>query len=93
MLALPSSRSKVESNNNVLDALPYIDDVEYTESHRQLALKLIQEECKNYPMTKNYLKNLPEPIYAKFLTPRLKEQFSKMDKKEVCITSHILVFF
>lgn len=36
-------------------------------------------------MTKNYLKNFPEPDYDKFLTPRLKEQHARMMKKEVCV--------
>jgi len=81
MLALPStSKSKVD--NDVLDALPYIDDMDYTESHRQLALQLIQAECINYPRSKNYLKNMPEPEYDKFLTSRVKEQISKIEKKK-----------
>lgn len=48
-------------------------------------MQLIQTECRNYPMTKNYLKNFPEPDYDKFLTPRLKEQHARMMKKEVCV--------
>lgn len=82
MLALPSPSNKFESST-VLDALPYIDDTEYTESHRQLALKLINAECNNYPMNKNYLKNFPEPNFDKYLTPAFKEQLLKMERKEV----------
>uniref|UniRef100_A0A183BUR8 Pre-mRNA-splicing factor SPF27 n=1 Tax=Globodera pallida TaxID=36090 RepID=A0A183BUR8_GLOPA len=78
------SNSKLESSDGiVLDALPYIDDQHYTDEHRQLALQLIQSECKKFPMTKNYLRNLLEPDYDKFLTPRLIELQTKLSNKQV----------
>ncbi|KAL3082983.1 hypothetical protein niasHS_010785 [Heterodera schachtii] len=70
------------SDGIVLDALPYIDDQQYTDEHRQLALQLIQAECKKFPMTKNYLRNLPEPDYDKFTTPRIMEHQAKMANKQ-----------
>jgi len=84
MLALPSSKKAARTgvDDTFVDALPYIDDVDYTDSHRQLALQLIQAECANFPRTKNYMKNLPEPDYDKFFTPRLMEQFQRMGRKE-----------
>uniref|UniRef100_A0A1I8B8K5 Pre-mRNA-splicing factor SPF27 n=1 Tax=Meloidogyne hapla TaxID=6305 RepID=A0A1I8B8K5_MELHA len=66
----------------VLDALPYIDDVNYTEEHKQLAMKLIEAEMKKFPMTKNYLRNFPEPDYDKFLTPRLIELQQQIANKQ-----------
>ncbi|KAI1719754.1 breast carcinoma amplified sequence 2 (BCAS2) domain-containing protein [Ditylenchus destructor] len=84
-LALPSTSTlKSSTNDDILDALPYIDDVNYTEAHRQLALQLIQAEMRNFPQTKNYLRHLPEPIYEKFLTPRILEQHNNIaEKKDV----------
>lgn len=73
--------SNDSSDEATLDALPYIDDVNHTEAHRQLALQIIQEECKNYPLTKNYLEHLPEPNYDRFLTPRLKEEIERIQEK------------
>uniref|UniRef100_A0A914HI40 3-oxo-5alpha-steroid 4-dehydrogenase (NADP(+)) n=1 Tax=Globodera rostochiensis TaxID=31243 RepID=A0A914HI40_GLORO len=76
------NESLENSDGIVLDALPYIDDQHYTDEHRQLALQLIQSECKKFPMTKNYLRNLLEPDYDKFLTPRLIELQAKLSNKQ-----------
>ncbi|CAK5027260.1 unnamed protein product [Meloidogyne enterolobii] len=62
--------------------IPYIDDVNYTEEHKQLALKLIEAEMRRFPMTKNYLRNFPEPDYDKFLTPRLIEHQQQIANKQ-----------
>uniref|UniRef100_A0A915EBN0 Pre-mRNA-splicing factor SPF27 n=1 Tax=Ditylenchus dipsaci TaxID=166011 RepID=A0A915EBN0_9BILA len=80
--ASTSASKETIDDGNVLDALPYIDDVNYTEEHRQLALQLIQAECRNFPMTKNYLRNFKQPNYDSFLTPRIKEQFSNISEKK-----------
>ncbi|CAD5206800.1 unnamed protein product [Bursaphelenchus okinawaensis] len=77
MLALPSSKA---SNDFVLDALPYIDDAEYDESHRKFALSMVEEEQKRYPMTKDYLKKFPKPNYGKFLTPLLEDEFKRISE-------------
>lgn len=82
MLALASTSKVDETKSIVLDALPYIDDVNYTQEHRQLAMKLIEAEMRKFPMTKNYLKDFPEPDYDKFLTPRLVELQHKMANGE-----------
>lgn len=81
MLALPSTSSG--RDDDVLDALPYIDDVGYTEEHRAFALQLIEAECRTFARTKNYLKHMPEPDYDKFLTPRMLEEFQRMSDKKV----------
>ena len=82
MLALPST-SRVESADGiVLDALPYIDDVGYSDEYRQLAPKLIEAEMRRVPRTKNYLKNFPEPDYHKFLSPQLIELQQQMANKQ-----------
>lgn len=79
-LAIQGSAS---SSDTVLDALPYIDDTDFTEAHRQLANQLIEAECRQFAKTKNYLKHLPEPKYEAFLTPRLKEYLQAMAEKRV----------
>lgn len=82
-LALLSNSARSNTNGAILDALPYIDDANYTESHRQLAIHLIQAECRYYPMTKNYLHHFSEPNYDKFLSPRILEQYTKIAEKKV----------
>lgn len=84
-LAITYDLSK--SDTFVLDALPYIDDTEYDETHRTFAMKMIEEEQKMYPKTKNYLKRFSKPDYDKFLTPRLKEEFDRMKQKKVGIST------
>lgn len=86
MLALPSTSSG--RDDDVLDALPYIDDVGYTEEHRAFALQLIEAECRTFARTKNYLKHMPEPDYDKFLTPRMLEEFQRMSDKKVWNLMH-----
>lgn len=83
-LALPStSKERANSSEATLDALPYIDDVNYNESHRQLALQLIQAELRSFPKSKNYLRHLPEPKYNQFLTKRILNQFEQISGKKV----------
>uniref|UniRef100_A0A915MAV0 Pre-mRNA-splicing factor SPF27 n=2 Tax=Meloidogyne javanica TaxID=6303 RepID=A0A915MAV0_MELJA len=79
---LPICQDKGEGNEVFLDALPYIDDINYTEEHKQLALKLIEAEMRRFPMTKNYLRNFPEPDYDKFLTQRLIEHQQQIANKQ-----------
>ncbi len=68
---------------NVLDALPYIDDANYSDEHREFALRLIQEECQKYRPTKNYLAHLPKPNIKQFLTPRILEEHKRISEKKV----------
>jgi glutaredoxin 2 len=80
-LAITNGSSKLD--DFILDALPYIDDAEYDDTHRKFAMQMIEEEQKVYPKTKNYLKRFPNPDYDKFLTPRLKQEFERMKEKKV----------
>jgi hypothetical protein len=81
-----TSGTKSKPEDAFVDALPYIDDVQYDETHRKFAMEMIEEEQKLYPMTKNYLKRFPKPDYDKFLTPRLREEFERMSEKKVCFS-------
>ncbi|CAJ0917110.1 unnamed protein product, partial [Mesorhabditis belari] len=70
------------SDDQVLvDALPYLD-TEYTEADRQMARRLIEQECKVFKPTKNYLKHLPVPDYEAFLTPALIQENARIAKKQ-----------
>lgn len=82
-MALAITSGQVKNDDFILDALPYIDDAEYDETHREFAMQLIEEEQRVYPMTKNYLKKFPKPDYEKFLTQRLKNEFDRMSEKKV----------
>jgi arginine deiminase len=83
----------VKADDFILDALPYIDDAEYDDTHRKFAMQLIEEEQRVYPMTKNYLKKFPKPDYDKFLTQRLKNEFDRMSEKKVCFWKVIVTVF
>ncbi|VDO62034.1 unnamed protein product [Haemonchus placei] len=59
----------------LVDALPYLD-TEYNDADRQTALRLIDQECKNY------LKHLPVPDFDVFLTPAMLKEQARMSKKQ-----------
>lgn len=89
-MALAIDYDPSKSDEFILDALPYIDDAEYDEKHREFAMKMIEEEQRVYPMTKNYLKAFSKPDYEKFLTSRLKEEFERMSQKKVSVWTRSL---
>ena len=70
----------------VLDALPYIDDTNYGEAHRQFALQLIQAECQTFKPKRNYLAHLPRSADGQaFLTDMIREQHQLIADKKVYI--------
>jgi len=75
---LPSTNKQ---NEFILDALPYIDDVAYDETHRRFALEMIEEEQRVYPMTKDYLRKFTKPNYDCFLTQRLQGEMERISQK------------
>ncbi|KAK0419255.1 hypothetical protein QR680_014041 [Steinernema hermaphroditum] len=79
MLALEAGGPPTDAEHPI-DALPYLD-TEYTENDQQYALALIEQECRVFRPTKNYLRHLPVPDYDAFLTPRLQEEMERMAKK------------
>lgn len=83
-LALPSSGGFTATNENdkqnLVDALPYLD-TEYGEADRQMALQLIENECRSFRPTKNYLKFLPATDLDAFLTPCMIKEHLRMAKK------------
>uniref|UniRef100_A0A0N5AXY2 Pre-mRNA-splicing factor SPF27 n=1 Tax=Syphacia muris TaxID=451379 RepID=A0A0N5AXY2_9BILA len=86
MLALPSSGASYSAasendKNNLVDALPYLD-TDFNEDDRQAALQLIENECRSFRPTKNYLKFLPVVDFDAFLTPCLIKENARMSKKQ-----------
>ncbi|KAK6024836.1 breast carcinoma amplified sequence 2 [Ostertagia ostertagi] len=83
MLALPGTAglSADQDEQVLVDALPYLD-TEYNDADRQTALRLIDQECKIFRPTKNYLKHLPVPDFDVFLTPCMLKEQARMSKKQ-----------
>lgn len=69
----------------LVDALPYLDS-NYTESDRQMAMQLIEDECRIFRPVKNYLQNMTPPDVDVFLTPCLIKEHIRMSKKQVSFT-------
>lgn len=69
------------SGEVVVDALPYID-IGYDEPGvKQAALSLVEEECKRYKPSKNYLDFLgPVNLHA-FETEMLKNEFDRLEQR------------
>ncbi|VDM91408.1 unnamed protein product [Onchocerca ochengi] len=73
--------SKTEDAPVLVDALPYLDS-DYTESDRQMAMQLIEDECRVFRPVKNYLQNMSPPDFDIFLTPCLIKEHIRMSKKQ-----------
>ncbi|CAG9129264.1 hypothetical protein JYU34_008407 [Plutella xylostella] len=65
----------------VVDALPYIDQGYDDPGVREAALAMVEEECRRYRPTKNYLENAgPEPSSA-FETPALQREMERVQQR------------
>uniref|UniRef100_A0A915Q0V9 Pre-mRNA-splicing factor SPF27 n=1 Tax=Setaria digitata TaxID=48799 RepID=A0A915Q0V9_9BILA len=73
--------NKSEDAAVLVDALPYLDS-DYTESDRQMAMQLIEDECRIFRPMKNYLQNMSPPDFDVFLTPCLIKEHIRMSKKQ-----------
>lgn len=80
--------SKSEDAEVLVDALPYLDS-DYTESDRQMAMQLVEDECRIFRPVKNYLQNMPPPDFDVFLTPCLIKEHVRMSKKQVNFIFHL----
>ncbi|KAM3724389.1 Pre-mRNA-splicing factor [Dirofilaria immitis] len=76
-----ATASKSEDAAILVDALPYLDS-DYTESDRQMAMQLIEDECRIFRPVKNYLQNMSPPDFDVFLTPCLIKEHIRMSKKQ-----------
>ncbi|VDO32362.1 unnamed protein product [Brugia timori] len=73
--------SRSEDAAVLVDALPYLDS-DYTESDRQMAMQMIEDECRVFRPVKNYLQNMSPPDFDVFLTPCLIKEHIRMSKKQ-----------
>lgn len=65
----------------LVDALPYIDSGYDEAGVKQAALALVEEECKRYKPTKNYLDILGSVDFHAFETELLKNEFERMEQR------------
>lgn len=87
---IAGTASKSEDAAVLVDALPYLDS-DYTESDRQMAMQLIEDECRVFRPIKNYLQNMSPPDFDVFLTPCLIKEYIRMSKKQVSFTFRFLL--
>ncbi|KAI8422859.1 hypothetical protein MSG28_006601 [Choristoneura fumiferana] len=65
----------------IVDALPYIDQGYDDPGVREAALSMVEEECRRYRPTKNYLENAgPEPSSA-FETASLQREMERVQQR------------
>ena len=66
-----------------IDALPYYDDLINDKSLKTKAEALIEAECATYKPRKSYLAEVLPPMQTEaFLTPLLKSEYARLDRKE-----------
>ena len=84
-LSLPApsnvSVGQLESDRVLIDALPYIDKEYEQPGVRDAALALIEEECRRYRPTKNYLDYLPLEVAA-FETAIMRAEFERLSARQ-----------
>lgn len=69
------------SGEVIVDALPYIDHGYDESGVKQAALALVEEECKRYKPTKNYLDFLGSVNLHAFETELLKNEFERLEQR------------
>ncbi|XP_070561208.1 pre-mRNA-splicing factor SPF27-like [Ptychodera flava] len=65
-----------------VDALPYFDQGYDEPGVRESAYALVEEECRRYRPTKNYLEYLPPPDYSAFETEVMKNEFERLAARQ-----------
>ncbi|EDV93188.1 pre-mRNA-splicing factor SPF27 [Drosophila grimshawi] len=65
----------------IVDALPYIDQGYDDVGVRESALAMVEEECRRYRPTKNYLDHLPLPASSPFETPLMINEFERIQNR------------
>ncbi|KAI8130028.1 hypothetical protein FF38_12813 [Lucilia cuprina] len=64
-----------------VDALPYIDQGYDDPGVRESALAMVEEECRRYRPTKNYLEHLPPLSSAAFETKLMAQEFERIQNR------------
>lgn len=65
----------------LVDALPYIDLGYDDPGVREAAVGMVEEECRRYKPTKNYLENLPAINNALFETELMALEFERLQNR------------
>ncbi|KAL9901078.1 BCAS2 pre-mRNA processing factor [Glossina fuscipes fuscipes] len=65
----------------VVDALPYIDQGYDDLGVRESALAMVEEECRRYRPTKNYLEHLPPLNTSAFETKLMSQEFERIQNR------------
>lgn len=65
----------------LVDALPYIDQGYDEAGVRDAALAMVEEECRRYRPTKNYLEYLPPLNMTAFETPLMLHEFERISNR------------
>ncbi|KAJ0175873.1 hypothetical protein K1T71_009032 [Dendrolimus kikuchii] len=65
----------------VVDALPYIDQGYDDPGVREAALAMVEEECRRYRPTKNYLENAGPELSTAFETPSLQREMERVQQR------------
>lgn len=66
----------------VVDALPYIDQGYDEAGVRDAAQAMVEEECRRYRPTKNYLEYLPALNMSAFETPLMTNEFERISNRQ-----------
>uniref|UniRef100_A0A1L8DHH4 Pre-mRNA-splicing factor SPF27 n=1 Tax=Nyssomyia neivai TaxID=330878 RepID=A0A1L8DHH4_9DIPT len=64
-----------------VDALPYIDQGYDSTGVREAAIAMVEEECRRYRPTKNYLESLPPLDTTSFETPAMTHEFERLQNR------------
>jgi len=65
----------------LVDALPYFDQGYDDAGVRETALAMVEEECRRYRPTKNYLEHLPTANLSNFETEMMNTEFDRIQNR------------
>ncbi|XP_059055532.1 pre-mRNA-splicing factor SPF27 [Achroia grisella] len=65
----------------IVDALPYIDQGYDDPGVREAALGMVEEECRRYRPTKNYLENAGQELSTAFETSALQREMERVQQR------------
>lgn len=71
-----------DKSNVLVDALPYIDQGYNDPGVREAAFLMVEEECRRYRPTKNYLEHLPSLTTTPFETELMKNEFERLANRQ-----------
>lgn len=69
------------SQDIVVDALPYFDSGYEEQGVRNTSLAMVEEECRRYRPTKNYLEHLPPINTTTFETELMRTEFERIQNR------------